>query len=120
LGDDQLRKENDMPLNLKRSLGGLVLVVMTMCTGVVYGAAAQDRANVAQVDRVDPWHCVAGIIGVDHEFTPIPGLSLALTTGGGPVQFTVNLSAQGSPLLGRLHVFLQPVVDGVAQSSDVL
>jgi hypothetical protein len=36
------------------------------------------------------------------------------------VQFTVNLSAQGSPLLGRLHVCLQPVVDGVAQSSDVL
>ena len=60
---------------------GLVVVAITVLTGVASGVAPPSPVPVAPVDFEDGWLCV-GPAGSFRESFEVPGSSLALTTAG--------------------------------------
>jgi hypothetical protein len=62
----------------------LVVVVITVLTGVASGVAPPSPVPVAPVDFEDGWLCV-GPAGSFRESFEVPGSSLALTTAGDPL-----------------------------------
>jgi hypothetical protein len=73
----------------------LVVVVITLLTGVAYGAAPTSPATVAQVHFQHGWLCV-GPMGSFRESFGGPGSSLGLTTGDKPIVVSpmVNMPQQ--------------------------
>jgi hypothetical protein len=70
-----------------------------------------ERLNVGPGHWSETWDCTGAPIG----FAPIPGLSVALTTQGGPGVFSLIRSMEGIP---GVVASMQPVMDGVAQHAD--
>jgi hypothetical protein len=70
----------------------LVVVAITLLTGVAYGAAPRSPATVTQVHGQHGWLCV-GPMGNFRESFDVPGSSLGLTREGKPILglLTVNM-----------------------------
>jgi hypothetical protein len=73
----------------------LVVVAITLLTGVAYGVAPTCPATVAQVHVQHSWLCV-GPMGNFRESFDVPGSSLGLTREGKPLVglLTVNRPQQ--------------------------
>jgi hypothetical protein len=74
----------------------LVIVAITLLTGVAYGAAPTRHAPAAQVDFQHGWLCV-GPMGDFRESFEVPGSSLALTTAGDPLAVSPTVEMPQSP-----------------------
>ena len=74
----------------------LVIVAITLLTGMAYGAAPTRRAPAAQVDGQHGWLCV-GPMGDFRESFEVPGSSLALTTEGKPLVGLLTVDMQQQP-----------------------
>jgi hypothetical protein len=74
----------------------LVIVAITLLTGVAYGAAPTCHAPAAQVDFQHGWLCV-GPMGDFRESFEVPGSSLALTTEGEPLVGLLTVDMQQQP-----------------------
>ncbi len=105
---------------MKTVLWSLVLCLFS--ASLVLAAPPASPANVGQVDiNVSPefalsWLCPPGSGSmVKGPFTDVPGLTLSLTTSGGPVLLMVNMTLHGTAGTGFWFDF---VIDGVSQSND--
>jgi hypothetical protein len=75
----------------------LVVVAITLLTGVAYGAAPTRPTTAAQVDFQHGWLCV-GPMGNFRESFEVPGSSLALTTEGKPLMGLLTVDMQQEPV----------------------
>jgi hypothetical protein len=85
-------------LTMKMQIGTwtLVIVAITLLTGVAYGGTPTSPATVAQVDVQHGWLCV-GPMGSFRESFDVPGSSLALTTEGKPLVALLTVDMQQQP-----------------------
>jgi hypothetical protein len=74
----------------------LVVVAITLLTGVAYGAAPTSPATVAQVHFQHGWLCV-GPMGNFRESFDVPGSSLGLTREGKPIVGLLTVHRQQQP-----------------------
>jgi hypothetical protein len=81
---------------MKMQTWTLVVVAITLLTGVAYGAAPTSPATVAQVDFQHGWLCV-GPTGSFRESFEGPSSSLGLTTGDKPIVVSPMVNRQQQP-----------------------
>jgi hypothetical protein len=81
---------------MKMQTWTLVVVAITLLTGVAYGAAPTSPATVAQVDVQHDWLCV-GPTGSFRESFEGPSSSLGLTTGDKPIVVSPMVNRQQQP-----------------------
>ena len=74
----------------------LVIVAITLLTGVADGAAPMIPTTMAQMDFQHGWLCV-GPTGSFRESFEGPGSSLGLTTGGKPIVVSPMVTRQQRP-----------------------
>jgi hypothetical protein len=74
----------------------LVVVAITLLTGVAYGAAPTSPATVAQMDFQHGWLCV-GPTGSFRESFEGPGSSLGLPPVGKPIVVSPMVNRQQQP-----------------------
>ena len=75
---------------------GLVVVAITVLTGVASGVGPPSPAIEALVDFQEGWLCV-GPAGSFQESFEVPGSSLALTTAGKPLAVSPTVEMPQSP-----------------------
>jgi hypothetical protein len=104
---------------MKTALGSLVLCLFS--ASLVLAAPPTSGANVGQVDVFgltleSGWVCPSDI----STFHEVPGLTLSLTTSGGPVLFMVNFNHHGTGTSPGSAFHFHPKIDGQAFDQDRL
>ena len=76
--------------------------------------AADEQANVAQVDLFNDFSCFGSTP------TAIPDLHLSITTTGGPLLVGLNMNIQNPLTMIEADALITPIIDSVSRTADML